>query len=268
MYLEARESGVANDIAASSQKLREIAELIVDRWNDSEAATTATNLLISIALRENKFDEADRLLGRLPEGSRGAAGLSLGATLWSQYLQQAAANGGEASPATNELKARATKLLAAGYESLADANDISTAQAAGVLYYVQSLLADGEAEQALEVLESKQIGPLAVMKRNGGDEKDRPFAIETCKAALRAYVSVDPPRRDDAVEMMEQLETLTGDSEQAQKQLTAIYINLGLQLQEQIKQLSSAGNNDKAQAVAAAFASLLNRVAERGGSQS
>jgi tetratricopeptide (TPR) repeat protein len=208
------------------------------------------------------------LLEKLPESSRGAAGLSLGASLWSQYLQQAAANGGEPSPAVLDLKSRATKLLAAGYKSLAHSDGINPTQAAGVLYYVQALLADGAVDEALAVLENKRIGPLAVMKRGGTDQKDRAFAIETCKAALRAYVSVDPPRRDDAVAMMEQLETLTGDSEQAQKQLTAIYVNLGLQLQEQIKQLSAAGNQDKARAVAEAFSSLLRRVAERGDAQS
>jgi tetratricopeptide (TPR) repeat protein len=268
IYLEAREAGVPNDIAASSQQLRKIAEIVADRWDGSEVATTASNLLISLALRENNFDEADRLLANLPESSRGAAGLSLGTTLWSQYLQQVAANKGESSPATNDLKARATKLLAGGYEAISSAKDASPAQAAGVLYYVQALLAGGAAEKALEVLENKQVGPLAVMKHGGGDEKDRAFAIETTKAALRAYVSVDPPQRDNAVAMMEQLESLAGDSPEAQQQLTAIYVNLGLQLQEQIKQLSSTGNDAKAQRTAAAFASLLNRVAKRGDSQS
>ena len=268
MYLNAREAGITNDIAASSQKLREMAELIIGRWEGSEAATTATNLLISMALRENDFDEADRLLTNLPENSRGVVGLSLGTTLWSQYLQQVTANKGEASPATNELKTRATKLLSAGYAALSDSSDISAAQAAGVLYYVQALLAEGDADKALEVLENKKVGPLAVMKRSGGDEKDHAFALETCKAALRAYVSADPPQRDSAIAMMEQLESLTGNSPEAQKQLTAIYVSLGLQLQEQIKKLSAAGNDAKAQTVAAAFASLLNRVAERGDSQS
>jgi hypothetical protein len=268
MYLEAREAGVDSEIATSAQKLREIAELIIDRWKDSEVATTATNLLISMALRENNFDEADRLLTNLPESSRGAAGLSLGMTLWSQYLQQAATDEGGPSPATNEFKTRAIKLLAGGYEAIANTRDVSAAQAAGVLYYVQALLTDGNPDKALEVLENKQVGPLTVMKHNSGDKKDHAFAVETCKAALRAYVSVDPPQRDNAVAMMEQLERLTGDSPEAQKQLTAIYVNLGLQLQEQIKQLSKTGNDAKARAVAAAFASLLKRVAERGDSQS
>ncbi|MDZ4658941.1 MAG: hypothetical protein SH868_15300 [Bythopirellula sp.] len=267
LYLEAKNADAENaDLLAD--KLRGIAELIVERWNDSDAATTATNLLISLALRDNQFDEADRLLDLLPEKSRGSAGLSLGGSLWSQYLQQTSGNNTPLTPETVKLRTRAGSLLAAGYESLAKSSDITPAQAASVLYYVQVLLADGNAVQAVEVLENPRIGPLAVMERGGSDEQDQAFALETSKAALRAYVSVDPPRNDDAIAMMEQLEEITGDSDTARNQLTGIYVNLGLQLQEQIKQLTASGNNAKARGVAAAFASLLERVAERGDAQS
>jgi tetratricopeptide (TPR) repeat protein len=166
------------------------------------------------------------------------------------------------------LKTRAAKLLAAGYAALAKSSDITPAQAAGVLYYVQVLLADGDATQAVEVLENPRIGPLAVMKRGGSDEQGQAFALETSKAALRAYVSVDPPRNDDAIAMMEQLEEITGDSATARNQLTGIYVNLGLQLQEQIKKLTASGDEVKARGVADAFANLLERVAERSDSQS
>jgi tetratricopeptide (TPR) repeat protein len=267
LYLEAKNADAANaDLLA--EKLRNIAELIVERWNDSEAATTATNLLISLALRDNQFEEADRLLAQLPEKSRGAAGLSLGGTLWSQYLQQTIGSDLPPTAATLELKTRAAKLLAAGYAALAKSSDITPAQAAGVLYYVQVLLADGDATQAVEVLENPSIGPLAVMKRGGDDEQDQAFALETNKAALRAYVSVDPPRNDEAIAMMEQLEEITGDSATARNQLTGIYVNLGLQLQEQIKKLTASGDEVKARGVADAFANLLERVAERSDSQS
>ncbi len=267
LYLQAKNSG-APAADGWAEKLRNIAELIVDRWNDSDAATTATNLLISLALRDGQFDEADRLLAKLPEKSRGAAGLSLGGSLWSQYLQQSADNNIPPGDEVLELKSRAAKLLAAGYESLADARDVTPAQAAGVLYYVQVLLAEGQADKAVEVLENKRIGPLAVMDRGGSQESQKAFALETCKAALRAFVSVDPPRNEDAIAMMERLEATTSNSGASQDQLTGIYVNLGLQLQEQIKELTARGDKAKAQAVATAFASLLERVAQRGDSQS
>lgn len=268
MYLAARDAGNANDIAATSAKLRQIAELIVDRWNDSDVATTATNLLISLALRENDYDAADQLLKKLPERARGAAGLTLGAALWNQYLQQAADTEGGPTAVPHELKSRATQLLAAGYESLSGTDAPTTSQATGVLYYVQALLAKGDAARALEVLEDKRVGPLAVMKRDSAGPHAAAFALEACKAALRTYVSVDPPRADDAIAMMEQLETIAGESEKSQQQLTSIYVSLGLQLQDQIKQLTADGNDAQAQGVAEAFASLLERVAQRGDSQS
>jgi tetratricopeptide (TPR) repeat protein len=269
LYLQAKTSSSEATISAASEKLRNIAELIVERWNDSDAARDATNLLISLALKENDFTEADRLLAELPEKSRGAAGLTLGATLWSRYLEQSAKKENAFDPATDELKTRATQLLAGGYESLADTHgEVSSSQAAAVLYYVQALLADNKPEDALQVLENKQVGPLALMKRNTGAEHEKAFALEASKAALRAFLSVDPPRTDDALAMMEQLEKTASEAGKAPSQLTGIYVNLGLQLQEQIEQLTAAGEKAKAQAVAGAFANLLERVAAQGDSQS
>jgi tetratricopeptide (TPR) repeat protein len=269
LFLQAKTSSSEATISAAGEKLRNIAELIVERWNDSDAARDATNLLISLALKDNDFTEADRLLAELPEKSRGSAGLTLGATMWSRYLEQSANKENASNPATDELKTRATQLLAGGYESLADAHaEISSSQAAAVLYYVQALLADNKPDEALEVLENKRVGPLALMKRNTGAEHEKAFALEASKAALRAFLSVDPPRTDDALAMMEQLENIASEAGKDPSQLTGIYVNLGLQLQEQIKRLTAAGEKDKAQAVAGAFANLLERVAAQGDSQS
>jgi hypothetical protein len=269
LFLEAKKSNSEASISAAGERLRNIAELIVGRWSESDAASNATNLLISLALKENDFTEADRLLAALPEKSRGAAGLTLGASLWSRYLEQSAKKENAYDPATDELKSRATQLLAGGYESLAGTNgEISSTQAAAVLYYVQALLAENKANEALKVLENKQVGPLALMTRNTGAEHEQAFALEASKAALRAYLSVDPPRTNDAMAMMEQLEKTAKAAGKDPGQLTGMYVNLGLQLQEQITQLTEAGDKDKAQSVAGAFANLLERVAAQGDSQS
>lgn len=269
LYLEAKKSNSEATTTAAGEQLRDIAELIVERWSESDAARDATNLLISLALQNSDFTEADRLLAALPEKSRGAAGLTLGATLWSRYLVQSVDKEQADSPETQDLKARATQLLAGGYESLADANgEISPTQAAAVLYYVQALLADNQPDAALKVLDNKQVGPLVLMKRTTGAEHEKAFALEASKAALRAFLSVDPPRTDDAMAMVEQLEKIAKDAGRDPAQLTGVYVNLGLQLQEQIKQLTTAGEKARAQAVAGAFANLLERVAEQGDSQS
>lgn len=269
LFSQAQQSQSEATISAAAEKLRNIAELIVERWSESDAAKDATNQLISLAMKANDFTEADRLLAALPEKSRGAAGLTLGATLWSQYLELSAKKENSDDPATQDLKTRATQLLAGGYESLADSNgEITSTQAAAVLYYVQALLADNKPDEALKVLENKQVGPLALMKRNTGAEHEQAFSLEAAKAALRAFLSVDPPRTDDAMAMMEQLEKIAKEAGREPAQLTGMYVNLGLQLQEQITQLTASGEKAKAQAVASAFANLLERVAAQGDSQS
>lgn len=264
-FLEAQTKKNVDEIANASEKLRQIAELIVDRWNDSPAAVTATNLLISIAMRENQFDEADKLLANLPAESRGMASLGLGGSLWTRYLQLSAEGKEDAS--AEDLKSNAAILLAEGYQSLSKNSQVSLSQAADVLYYVQLLLASGDSARALSVLENPTVGPLAQLDREEFAGSSA-FALETCKAALQVYLSVDPPLEKQAIAMMERLEDATGSSAQAQRQLTGMYVSLGLQLQKEIKALTASGDQDKARRVAAAFASLIEKIAERGESQS
>ncbi len=267
LFLEAQAAKKPDELAEATEDLREIAELIVDRWNDSPAAVTATNLLISISLRENQFDEADRLLANLPAQTRGLASLNLGGALWTRYLQLLAEGKGTTDPTTAELKTRSEKLLAEGYRAVSENSQVSLSQAADVLYYVQLLLAIGDADQALTVLENPTIGPLAQLDRKEFSGSSA-FALEASKAALQVYLSVEPPQEKKAIAMMERLEEAAGSSAQAQKRLTSIYVNLSLQLQDEIKSLTASGNQAKARGVAAAFASLLERVAQRGDSQS
>ena len=261
------DEGKAGNLTEAREKLQTIAELIVGRWNDSPAAITAANLLISIALRENRFDDADQLLATIPAASRGAASLNLGGALWTRYLQLSAKKRDSSDPDLTTLKDRAAKLLGEGYQALSAKAKVNLSQAADVLYYVQLLLAEGNADQALEVLENPTVGPLAQLGKEDFT-KNAIFISETCKAALRVYLSVDPPQEKKAISMMQRLDKITDSSPQAQQQLTSIYVNLGLQLQEEIKALTASGNQSKARSVAAAFASLLERVASRGDSQS
>ena len=267
LFLEVQSSANGEKIASASAKLREIAELIIDRWNDTPAAVTATNLLISIALRENNYEDANRLLADLPEGSRGLASMNLGGALWTRYLQRSSTTSGELDKETKELKTQAAKLLGEGYKALSAKTDVNLSQAADIVYYVQLLLSEGNADLALTVLENPTIGPLAQLDKEEFSSNSA-FTLAIYKAALQAYLSVDPPQEKKAIAMMERLEQTTGTSEKAQKQLTSIYVNLGLQLQEEIKALTASGDQAKARSVAAAFVSLIDRVARRGDSQS
>ncbi|NOY30748.1 MAG: hypothetical protein GXP28_11445 [Planctomycetes bacterium] len=266
---EAKRSGSAdaNNRRFESQRLVAIAQLIIERWPDSDDAGMAMNLLINIALGEGRLDKAEQLLVQLPEDRRAAAQLSLGGSMWTRYLQLTAGDSTSPSEEVSAWKDRASKLLSDGFEQLRQHDGVSrrpsSAEATAILYLVQLLLAEGESDRAVQVLEDSKVGPLSLVTGEAAVQHRPEFARETYKAALRAYVSADPPRRDQALQMMESLESTVGNKKDAQRQLTNIYVSLGLQLQRQISELSAAGKAAKASAVAASFEDLLKRVTEQ-----
>lgn len=261
LYHEAKQSG--EDGTYEAEQLASLAEIVAKSWPESPEGAAAVNLLIQIALGDDQLAQAEQLLERLPESNRAAAELSLGSSLWTSYLQQSTANQEEVSAATAQLKERAGQMLASGYKNFSATASPNSQVATGVLYYVQWLLAQGEFDRAVEVLENDSVGPLAVVEN--GDAQTA-FILEAYKAALRAYVSVEPPRRAKAQAMMSALEDVIGSDDDAE-QLTRIYLSLGLQLQRQISELSKSGKKAEAKSVAVAFEDLLQRITSRGGGQ-
>ena len=254
----------ASDSAASYEavKLAQLAELVAARWPESAEASSAANVLIQTALRENRLADAEALLERLPAEGRGAAQLSLGAGLWTQYLRMTAGNRDNPSEEALALREKAGALLGQGFESLREKGDPSVASAVGTLYLVQFMLANGDAERAIGVLENENAGPLALVD-SGAEVAQKPeFVLETYKAALRAYLSADKPDRKKAQRMMETLEKFA-ESEGGAQKLTDVYLGLGVQLQRQLKELNASGQTDKSKQVAAAFGDVLQRVSAR-----
>lgn len=266
LYLTAQNAHDASQAESDGAQLRSLAKLIVGRWPDSESANAATSVLVSLALNGNQFDEADEFLARLTKEARGKLGLNLGRTLWSRYLQSSATKGNSAI--AGKLKSRAKALLAAGYKHAQDKADLTLAEAEGVLSYAQLRLAEGAASEGLAVLENPAAGPLAQAKRLAANPAGRPFAVETYKAALQAYLTVEPPRGEQAIAMMEQLESLVGSAGDNRAQLVGVYVSLGRHLQQQIEMLQSQGNEQQANALSATFSELLERIVQQSESQS
>jgi len=204
------------------------------------------------------------LLDRLPEESRNQAAASLGSSLWTRYLQLSA--DGEATDTDlAKLRGRAATLLSKAFDTIATGGEPSRAEATAVLYFAQLLLAEGDAARAVEVLEHRSVGPLALLKRQAKVAESLQFSVETYKAALRAYVSTTPPQREEAQQMMDALDRSVGTDDGAQGKLTSIYVSLGRQLQLQVKKLTERRQSDEARVVADAFGDLLERVASQGG---
>jgi len=265
LYNRAKQAGESTDF--ESQQLAEVAELLAVRWPESPEAAAGLNLLINIALLDDRLSDASQLLERLPPSSRGAAELRLGRALWTRYLN--ASRNARAGPddAVMALKRQAGQLLASGYETLQvpskATSKVTSSEAIGVLYYAQFLLAGGEPLQAVAVLENRSIGPLSLIEEQSSATQSAEFVQMAYRAALRAYVSVEPPEREKARAMMTALESTIGSEDKSQHKLITIYVNLGLELQQQISALTAAGQADKARGVAASFEDLLTRLTRR-----
>lgn len=248
-----------------SRQLADLAEFVATRWPDAPEGAAAVNILIASALRSGELQKAEELVARLPESGRAMGELNLGTGLWTQYLRATAGRSDPPDEATLALRDKAGALLRTGFAGLAKGGKPTTASAASALYLVQYLLAIGEADEAVAVLEHKIVGPLTLVEAKAEVAARPDFVAETYKSALRAYLSSEPPRRDDAKQMMDALEAAitATEGDAAANALTKMYVSLGLQLQRQVKELTAAGAGDKAKQVAAAFGDVLERVAAR-----
>jgi tetratricopeptide (TPR) repeat protein len=245
------------------------AEFITRRWPGTDDADAAFSVLVSFAIRNDRIEEAEKLLGSASEQSRPRLALQLGNAMWARYLEVSRANAGnrpdEAS--IDKLKQSAVEYLRSGFEAQRAEDNVSDMLATTSLYLVQALLSDDKYQEAIELLEDKAVGPLTLLAE-GHPIAERPaYVVESYKAALRAYVLVSPPQDEKAVDAMKSLEkavqTSGTNGPASSDQLTRIYIGLGVELQKQITALRDSGRARQADRIAAAFAQFLDRIASR-----
>ena len=260
MYIDARQGG-AQQASYESEQLARMAKLLASRWPETDEAAVAINILLNIALRENRVDDAEAMLKQLPATSRGQAELSLGGSLW---LRATAA--GQDTPAEKlaQLKQRALEMLSRGFEAVRTQDDPSESAASGALFLCQALLVEQEFARAIEVLRDPGAGPLTLVREKAAVTSRPKFILNVYKAALRAFVLVEPPERQAAQQIMEALEATLANDEDAAAQLTRIYLSLGVQVQRQLAAHTAAGQAEKAVAVAGAFEDLVQRVSQHG----
>lgn len=270
IYQQARNGENATPGAApfAAQKLTQIAQVIATRWPTAPEAASAINILIAVAIREDRIPEAQQLLAKLPADARGAAELNLGTALWTKYLQTTAGRDAEFDEAAGKLRDQAGTLLASGFAAAQKAGEPTTNAAVGVLYYVQLLLARGDSQAARAVLEDKSVGPLTLVTAKNAAASRPEFVIEAYKAALRVYLTSQPPDRERSQATIAALEQFVANQDGASSdQLTKVYLGLGRQLQRQLKAYTAANNHVAAQSLAAPFGDLLAQVAKRLGTE-
>ena len=64
-----------------------MAEFIARRWPGTPDADTAFGVLVSYAIRNNRIDDAERLVAEASDQSRPRLELQLGNAMWGRYLE-------------------------------------------------------------------------------------------------------------------------------------------------------------------------------------
>lgn len=267
LYQQAAAAGGDKDATEfEARRMAQMADFITRRWPETPDADAAYSVLVSYAIRDGRIEEAQKMLGDASETSRPRLELQLGNAMWGRYLElaQAPADKHPDAATLNELKEAAVKLLRNGVASARKERTANEAGAAAALYLVQSLLADSKYDEAIELLEDEEIGPLALVTRNDPAVGRPQFTLEVYKAALRAYVSVTPPRGEEALKIMKSLEQAVAKSGAPADQVTRIYVSLGTSLQKQVNELRGAGHNREADHVSAAMTEFLDRIHTQG----
>jgi hypothetical protein len=250
----------------ASARLTAIAELTLSRWPDSPEAAGAVSMLVAAALSEGRIDAAEQLLERLPAGARAEAQMSLGSAIWEQANRLAGEKSADEA-AIAATRKKATDYLTEAFAAVRQSGRATAASVVGALYLAQSLLAEGRAAGAIDVLEDKAAGPLALIAAGSPAMEQTVVVREALKTGLRAYLSVSPPRREQAQAMVESLERLEpkkdGGDAKSVGPVTAICLDVGRQLLQQLRDLKAAGKTEEARQTAAALDDVLKRVAER-----
>ena len=265
LYSQAASAGGTADTEFEARRMAQMAEFIVRRWPDTDDADAAHSVLVSYAIRNNRIDEAEKLLATASADAKPRLELQLGNAMWGRYLELSQKN---AKPPTEEaalsqLKQSAQKYLQRGIKVARGEREISESLATAGLYLVQALLAEEKYEDAIQLLENDKTGPLSLLSRKHVSATRPQFAIETYKAALRAYVLVTPPQSDKALDIMKSLDDAAKAGGASEEQLTQIYIGLGVALEKQIDQLRSSARDRDAARVVEAFAQFLDKIAAR-----
>ncbi|MDO5580079.1 MAG: hypothetical protein Q4G69_03005 [Planctomycetia bacterium] len=287
-YNQAKTEGKpAADLAKIDSRINELALHIDRRWGDGTEGNLLPIVLeailvqIDASVAAGNVDYARQCLERIPAESpqRGTAELRFGQSLWAEYLRLIAeANDSDKKEQTSKetILEEARKSLENGLTRILSASqgkeeDYLTVYSA--LSLAQIFLLKGDTENANKWLTHPVIGPwhLASASSGKGDhlpaQFDESFRMGTLILMLR--IQIKKGNFAEAEKTMEQIELLGKGDKKSGDRLTAIYVQLGKQLEDQLRQLSDAANAGDPQKqkelkeVSEGFERFLGRISER-----
>jgi tetratricopeptide (TPR) repeat protein len=258
-------NGKPQDVEFEARKIAKTAEFITRRWPNTPTAETAYRVLISYAIRSGRIDEARDLFDQVAPATRPVLESQLGNALWARYLQlsQQKAAGTAVSEDLDKLRGDALRSMQTGFDEARKSGQVTEVSATAGLYLAQSLLSEGKFAEALALLEDPKVGPLTLVRERNAAAMRPEFIVEVYKAALRAYVSVTPPKIAQAIEAMKGLEGATAAGDDGQNdQRMRIYVSLAKALHEQLAKLRAAGQTQEVVQLSSAFGEFLDHIGQ------
>lgn len=260
--------------AKAKSDLGDLARIVARIWPDENEGTEAFNILGGMAIESGDPVKIIALADEMPAGSakRPLYLQRAGAALARAAAEQGRKEKDDASrPPADTLSA--WKQKARGYLDEGLAGPVPTgpalrAMAAAALARCQLAMDDGDEKLALELLQHPGYGPWTLVTAADADAslRDPAFAEPVLTVALRAFVQGEA--LDKAQQAMDQLEAVAaagGDSGSSER-LTAMYLQMGRQLQDQLAALSkgdNAADGQKAAAIVAGFEKFLDGIGKR-----
>ncbi len=264
-YRKIMDSLPADRQANLFNSLEGLAKYMIATWPEAEETQQATLTLLQNALKNQRWDDAERFLTFMPKatGQSNATRRDLGYVLWIQYLisQDAERKAGK-EPAIGDitLRDRAERLLAEGWESLdvssLDQRAVEAAAALAALY-----LRTDRREKAEAILKKEKIGPIAAIDAKDGPVKAPAVRLEVLRLNLQLKVMAASTGAAtlDAKEVEKLVKSMQASAAGNDKLLTNTLLTLAKDLREQLEQVQDPADQAK---LASGIQVLLTQLSE------
>lgn len=255
--------------AVELKLMQKSCSFIAEQWPVSERANEARMTLGRVYGRQDQPIEAANWYGQVPDTAPqyAEAQLSAGQAYWVAYLNAAALADSE-KPSTDELsqwRSSSRQHLEAGISKLegelpADAQAPEMLVAAKVSL-AQILISDQKFTEAIQLLTQGKhsvkdsIQVAADEKRPAEGVRSLEFARFAYQLLLRCYVGTQ--QIDQALTAMNELESIGGEGN------TAVYVQLGQELEKELKRLKALNEQQQLQQVRTSFETFLNELFQR-----
>lgn len=268
-----------------------VCNLVYEKWPNEAESEDALITMIKFMVQpkqvgnmrmvppENLTKAKEFLALIKPESQRrGEAELTAGQAMWSSYLkglQQTRKweSGEEQPPAGVDIAARTAELdglkveaqdtLKNGIERMRKAG-VDPALVTAVLSLCQIYVDAGQPDDAIALLEDKDIGALTLVAGNHEAVAREGFAEETYKTALRSYISALPKAADKAAliakaeGVMDAMNKRVGEDQAGKQKLIGIYVSLAKDVSKQLENAPPANRK----ALTQGFVSFLDKVSK------